>query len=320
MREGEKKVVGHVPVLASVVRELLPVRSDGVVVDATIGFGGHARLFADQLGPSGLLVGLDVDTLSLERSRDALAGLSCRIELAQANFAELPNLLASLGVGRVDVLLADLGVNSAQLDNPERGFSFQHDGPLDMRVDPRLKTTAADIVNRMSEKDLGDLIFFNSQEPGARRIARAICTSRRDARVTTTGRLASIVAGALKIDPDSRKAKVHPATRTFMALRMAVNDELRNLDSLLSAAPDVLSPGGRFGVIAFHSVEDKPVKLDFRRRKNERIYRIVTKKPITADSEERDLNPRSRSAKLRVVERIVGTEPLEPDTEDFDDE
>jgi 16S rRNA (cytosine1402-N4)-methyltransferase len=202
------------------------------------------------------------------------------------------------------VLFADLGVSSTQLEDASRGFSFQRDGPLDMRMDPRLEVTAADLVNRLKERQLGDLFYHNAQEFRARRIARRICEARRDKRITRTGQLVRIVAGALGVDADSRRAKIHPATRTFMALRIAVNQEITNLESLLAAAPERLRPGGRIGIIAFHSVEDKPVKMDFRRRKNDGIYRIVTKKPVTADAEERRSNPRARSAKLRVAIRL----------------
>jgi 16S rRNA (cytosine1402-N4)-methyltransferase len=256
------------------------------------------------LGPAGTLIGLDVDPSNLVLAAQYLAGAACRIELRRANFAEARSILDSIGVARVDVLFADLGVSSTQLDDAERGFSFQQDGPLDMRMDSRLEVTAADLVNGMKERELGDLLYHNAQEMASRRIAKRICEARREGRITTTGRLARIVASAAGVDPASRKAKIHPATRTFLALRMAVNDEIGCLESLLNVAPDILSPGGRFGVVAFHSVEDRPVKLDFRKRKNDGIYRIVTKRPVVADAAERKLNPRSRSAKLRVAVRL----------------
>lgn len=295
----------HLPVLSHEVVDLLAPKAGSVIVDATLGLGGHAILLGGMLGPSGLLIGLDMDpaNLATARQRVAEASLSCRVELRHANFAELESVLESLGIDRVDVLLADLGVSSSQLDDPVRGLSFQREGPLDMRLDPRLKVTAATLVNSLREKDLGDLLYNNAQEFAARRIAARICEARRDSRITTTLRLAQVVASALNVDPQSRKSKIHPATKTFMALRMAVNQELRNLSSLLESAPKVLGEGGRFGVIAFHSIEDKPVKLDFRKRKAEGIYRILTKKPVVASDEERRQNPRSRSAKLRVVER-----------------
>lgn len=296
--------VGHTPVLTRSVCELLDVRRGETVVDATVGLGGHARLFAEALGREGTLIGLDVDPANLTEARGKLSDAGSRVRLLHANFGELHAALDSLGVEQVDVLFADLGVSSTQLDTASRGFSFQRDGPLDMRMDPRLDVTAADLVNRVKERELGDLLYFNAQEFAGRRIARRICEARRHKRITTTGQLARVVAGALGVDADSRRAKIHPATRTFLALRIAVNDEITHLQAFLEAAPAHLRPGGRIGVIAFHSVEDKPVKTDFRRRKNDEVYRIVTKKPVTADAEERRENPRSRSAKLRVAIRL----------------
>ncbi len=294
----------HIPVLPRAVGELLAVRPGDVVVDATVGVGGHARQLGEALGPDGILIGLDLDPANLELARRRLEGVQSRVELIHANFAELPAALSGLGIDSIEVLFADLGVSSTQLDEAERGFSFQREGPLDMRMDPRGTVKAADLVNRLSERELGDLLYHNAQEFAGRRIARRICEVRREGRITTTTRLAEIVAAAVGVDPDSRKSKIHPATRTFLALRMAVNQETANLEALLEAAPKALKPEGRFGVIAFHSVEDKAVKLDFRRRKNEGLYRIVTKKPVVADEEERRENPRSRSAKLRVAVRL----------------
>lgn len=305
---------GHIPVLKCEVVQFLHARPGDVVVDATIGLGGHARLFADAIGSTGTLVGLDVDPANLEVARSWLAQFTGRLELVHANFAELPAVLASLGIGSADVLLADLGICSTQLDDPGRGFSFQQDGALDMRLDPRLKTTAGELVNRLPERELGDLLYRYSQEPGSRRIAKSICQARRDGRITTTSRLAKIVLDALGVTGESWASRVHPATRAFLALRIAVNDELQNLASLLEAAPAILTPGGRFGVIAFHSLEDKPVKLDFRRRKNEGVYAIVTKKPVVAGEDERRENPRSRSAKLRVAQRLASGACQPPST------
>ena len=299
---------GHTPVLAREVHDLLRIRRGEVVVDATIGVGGHARRFADVLGPEGTLIGFDVDPATLDMAAKTLTGVSCRMELVHANFSELCEKLEALGIARVDVLFVDLGVSSTQLDDPMRGFSFQRDGPLDMRMDPRLTVTAADLVNRLKERELADVLYHNAQEFAARRIARRICADRREGRITTTARLARLVAGAVGVDPTSHKGKIHPATRTFMALRIAINDEIRCLETLLETAPKVLNPGGRIGVIAFHSGEDKPVKLSFRRFKNQQMYEIVTQKPVIADAEERRANPRARSAKLRVAIRLPDRE------------
>ncbi len=295
---------GHVPVLAPTVVQLINVQPGETVVDATIGLAGHARMFAERLGPEGMLVGLDVDPSNLEVARRALIGVPCRVVLLHANFAELREAISSAGLDQVDVLFGDLGVSSNQLDDPGRGLSFQHDGSLDMRLDPRLTVTAAGLVNRLKERELSDLFYHHAQEFAAGRIARRICEVRRDRRITSTVRLAEIVADAVGVDPDSRKSKIHPATRVFLALRMAVNHEVENLKALLARAPEVLRPGGRFGVITFHSVEDKPVKLDFRKHQSDGVYRILTKKPMVAEETERRENPRSRSAKLRAVVRL----------------
>ena len=294
---------GHIPVLAREVLEVLQVQPGNTVVDLTVGLAGHSRLLAEQLGPTGILVGLDVDPKNLAVAREQLKGVACNVHLLHANFAELDDVLRGLGIAKADAMLADLGVASTHLDEVERGFSFQQDGPLDMRMDPRLTMTAADIVNRMKDRELGDLIYFNSQESAARRIAQRICEARRDARITTTGRLADIIASAVGVNPESRKSKIHPATLTFQALRMAVNEEIAKLTELLRIAPAHLQSGGRFAIIAFHSTEDKVIKLDFRARKTEGVYQILTKKPLIADEEERRNNPRSRSAKLRAVVR-----------------
>ncbi len=298
--------LGHTPVLPREVSELLAVGPGEVVVDATIGSGGHARLFAEALGAGGTLIGLDVDPQSLATARSALSGASCRVELRHANFSEIEEALSAIGVEAVDVILADLGVRSAQLDDPDRGLSFLHDGPLDMRLDPRLTTTAADLVNRLRQQALGDLLYFNAQETASRRIAKRICSVRREGRIVTTAQLSEVVCRAVGVgDPLSRRSKIHPATRTFQALRMAVNEEIQSLEALLEVAPRLLKPGGRIGVIAFHSGEDRPVKMDFRRRKKEKIYGVLTAKPVVAGAEERQSNPRSRSAKFRVAVRLT---------------
>jgi len=296
---------GHIPVLSEEITGFLPVSAGDIVVDATVGSGGHATMLARSLGPEGLLIGLDVDPGNLSIAREALADCPCRVDLVHANFRTIRAVLAAQQIDHVDVLLADLGVSSTQLDNAERGLSFQQDGPLDMRLDARLEVTASDLVNSLSERELADLIYFNAQEMKSRRIARNICRQRRDRRITTTGRLSEVVCRALGVrDPSSRRSRIHPATRTFQAFRMAVNDESGALAEFLEAAPDVLKPGGRIAMIAFHSVEDKPVKLNFRKRKAEGIYEVLTKKPVIATPEERERNPRSRSAKLRVARRL----------------
>lgn len=297
-------LAGHTPVLVNEVVELLNVQPGDVVVDATVGLGGHAVVLGAAAGATGTLIGLDVDEDNLAIARERLSDCPADVRLVHANFSEFADVISAENIDGVDVLLADLGVSSTQLDQAARGFSYREDGPLDMRMDARLTKTASDVVNSLRERELADLIYYNSQEMKSRRIARRICEVRKASRITTTGQLVKVIAEALHVNPDSRKSKIHPATKTFQALRMAVNGEVPALTALLKTAPDVLKPGGRFGVIAFHSVEDKPVKLDFRQRKNERVYTILTKKPVTATEQERETNRRSRSAKLRVVQRL----------------
>jgi len=297
------QAAGHTPVLTREVCELLAVQPGAFVVDATVGWGGHATLLARLAGEHGTLLGLDVDGASLSVAGERLADLPARVILRQRNFAELPEVLAEVGAAHVDVILADLGVSSSQLDDPNRGFSFSADGPLDMRMGEGLGTTAADLVNRLGESELADLIYQNGQEHRSRRIARRICAARRGGRITRTRQLADLVASAVGVDPSSRRSKIHPATRTFQALRIAVNNELDSLEALLDWAPGCLKAGGRIAVISFHSLEDGRVKASFRRNKAAGLYEVVTKKPVTADREERQANPRSRSAKLRVAIR-----------------
>ena len=295
--------VRHVPVLVDQVVELLAVQPGDTVLDCTVGLAGHAGRLARSAGERGMLIGMDVDPAALSAAAERLEGLSTPWRLFQANFTQIAETLDEVGIGQVDVVLADLGASSLQFDDPERGFSFQADGPLDMRMDDRLEDTAADLVNRLDQSALADILYFNAQERKSRRIARAIHRARRAERITTTARLAAIVCAALRTDPASRKSRIHPATRTFQALRIAVNQELAALKQLLDILPAYLAPGGRVGVISFHSLEDAVVKRDFLARRGEGIYDIVTKKPMTPDEKELRSNPRSRSAKFRVARR-----------------
>lgn len=294
----------HLPVLPTAVVEFL--RSDGpaTLVDCTLGLGGHAGLLLEQ-NRGLLLIGLDHDAANLAIAAERLAAYAERTRFVQASFADLDTVLAALGVSAVDRLLADLGVSSNQIADPTRGLSFESDGPLDMRLDSRQPTTAADLVNSLSESELSDLLYFQSQERQSRRIARRICQARRQGRINSTVLLARLVAAAVGVDPESRRSRIHPATRTFMALRMSVNGETEALGRLLALAPDVLAPRGRIAAISFHSVEDRWVKNDFRTRAREGVYRVLTKKPVVADDSERAENPRSRSAKLRVAEKTT---------------
>ena len=274
----------------------------GSVVDATVGLGGHSELLLEQIGPEGLLIGLDADEGNLELARQRI-GPSKQVRLFHASFQEVESVLSQIGLETVDGVLADLGLSSNQLDDPSRGFSFKSDGPLDMRIDRRRDETAADLVNRLPEKELADILYGNAQERASRRIAKAIHRARRAKRITTTGQLADIVCEALGQDPDNRRAKIHPATRTFMALRIAVNREFEALKKFVQLLPRILKPGARAAVISFHSLEDVICKNAFREMKQAGLMNLVTRRPVTASADERQRNPRSRSAKLRVVER-----------------
>ena len=274
------------------------------MVDATVGHGGHSFLFGRTLGSAGTLLGLDLDSLSLERAQQRLAGLECRVMLIKSNFSSMAERLDETGVGKVDFILADLGFSSAQLADAEMGLSFRgEDMPLDMRIDESLETTAADIVNGYDEKALADLIYQYGEDRASRRIARFIVRRRQQERITTTGQLAEIVCGALKRPGSKPKAKKHPAARTFQALRIVVNHELDNLRALLASSPGLLKKDGFLAVISFHSLEDRLVKWDFKERQQDGIYRVLTKKPVVADRQEVLANRRARSAKLRIAQR-----------------
>ena len=294
---------GHVPVLLEPLLALLEPRAGQCVVDCTLGLAGHARALAERVGDRGRLIGIDLDADNLDRADERLTGVPCPYELVRGNFADLDEILRERGVERADRILADLGLSSSQLDDPGRGFSFLQDGELDMRIDRDQELTGIELVNRLGERELADLIYHNSQERFSRRIAKRICKVRRQGRIRSTRVLAETVASAMNVDPASRKSKIHPATRTFQAIRMAVNGEMNNLQMLLSIAPKCLAEAGRIGVISFHSVEDREVKVDFKHRTQQGLYTILTKRPVIAGPEERQANPRSRSAKLRVAER-----------------
>ena len=300
----------HEPVLVQPLLELLAPEPGDRVLDLTVGLGGHAAELLGAIGPTGHLTGIDVDPANLELARPRLSAIGPNFELTSGNFRDIHDgALGAQHLGRFNRLIADFGISSNQLDDVQRGFTFQADGPLDMRLDPEIRTTAADLVNRLRERELSDLIYYNSQERFSRRIARHICEARKQRRITRTADLVRIVCQALRVDPGSHREKIHPATRTFLALRIAVNGELDAIRSLLEQAPTLMKPHGRFAVISFHSLEDRLAKVDFRARKSEGTYRLITRKPIIADTAERERNPRSRSAKMRVVERT--DEPIE---------
>ena len=273
------------------------------MVDATIGQGGHSLLLGKTLGPEAVIVGLDIDTNAVRRAQTNLKELSCKVILIHSNFSQVSEQLHQKGIEKVDLILADLGVSSAQLADSEFGLSFQTNMLLDMRIDKRLKHTAADIVNKTDEKSLADLIYGYGQDRASRRIARFIVRRREIEPITTTGQLAEIVCKAFGKTQRGRRSRIHPATRTFQALRIAVNDELENLRKLLVSAPDLLRKNGYIAVISFHSLEDRLVKSDFRQNEKSGIYKIVTKKPIVPTPEEIEENRRARSAKLRIAQK-----------------
>ena len=284
----------HAPVLPAETLRLLDPKPGETWVDCTVGAGGHSRLIAEQLGTTGRLIGLDQDPTMLELARPRLAGLP--VELVHANFDQLPDLLANRGIERVDGVLADLGFASDQMQDATRGFSFRTDGPLDMRLDPTTGATAAEYVNDLSEAALADVFWEYGEERHSRRVARKIVERRKTKPFTTTADLADVVRSCVP-----RSGGIDPATRVFQALRIAINDELGALDRLLAALPKVVKPGGRAGVISFHSLEDRRVKHAFRAAG---LWEALTRKPVEAGDAEQATNPRSRSAKLRVARRV----------------
>lgn len=299
---------GHDPVLLDEVLHFLDPPAGGTAVDCTLGRGGHALELARRLGPGGLLIGLDADPDNLEVATERLqsAATGCRLHLVHANFSELANVLRDAGVEHVDAMLADLGVSTNQLLTGDYGLSFSEpESPLDMRLDPRIRQTAADLLQRWPEKLIADTLYGYAQERFSRRIARRIVERRRERPIRTTGELADLVRRCVpkQRPPRGGGASVDPATRTFMALRMAVNAEVDVLAKLLSTVPDALSSGGVAAVISFHSGEDRLVKNAFRDAASLGRLELLTKKPVTPGEAEVDRNPRSRSAKLRAARR-----------------
>jgi 16S rRNA (cytosine1402-N4)-methyltransferase len=314
--------VSHVPVLLKEAIDFLAVLRGGTYIDATVGLGGHSYEIAKRLGAPGHLIGLDKDPAALEIARERLtAGSSTalndskseslssvrndselrdwpQVTLLQRSFAEIAK---GQRPATIDGILADIGVSSLQLDDAARGFSFQADGPLDMRMDPRSERTAEQVVNHLDERQLADVIYEFGEERRSRRIARAICRSRP---IRSTAHLADVVSAAAR-PMNQAERRIHPATRTFQALRIFVNRELEDLKALLDAAPRILKPGGRVVVISFHSLEDRIVKDAFREGAiKDKHFRVLTKKPVTATELESDRNPRARSAKLRAAEKV----------------
>jgi 16S rRNA (cytosine1402-N4)-methyltransferase len=288
----------HAPVLPAEVMSFLAVRPGMRVVDGTLGGGGHTRLLAEAVGPDGLVIAIDRDPAAIDRGARELAGLPVRF--AQANYCDLPEVLDALSIDAVDAVLLDVGLSSDQLADHDRGFSFDADGPLDLRFDPTEGEPAWRIVNRMKPESLADIIYEFGEERHSRRIARRIAAVREKQPIHSAREFARIVMSAVpRQHPPSR---IHPATRTFQALRIAVNQELKSLRIALERIPQRLVPGGRLAVISFHSLEDRLAKQAFR---NRQVWECLTKSPVEAGPEEVAANPRSRSAKLRVASRVA---------------
>jgi 16S rRNA (cytosine1402-N4)-methyltransferase len=287
----------HVPVLAREVITLLQPSPGQTFVDGTLGGGGHTRLLAEAVGPHGRVIALDRDPAAVERADIELHGLP--VHAHHANYSDIPEVLAQLQLGRVDGVLLDLGLSSDQLVDPDRGFSFHSNAPLDLRFDPTRGEPAWKLVERLSAEHLADLIFRYGEDRFSRRIARRIADTRRAAPIKTAADLARVIRASV---PRSRDERIDPATRTFQALRIAVNDELKWLEVALRRIPDCLRPGGRFAAISFHSLEDRLVKEAI--RDDDRLT-VLTRRPVRPTEEEIATNPRSRSAKLRVAERIA---------------
>jgi 16S rRNA (cytosine1402-N4)-methyltransferase len=305
---GKTEEFGHVPVLLKEAIDFLAVRRGGTYIDATVGLGGHSLEIAKRLGAAGRLIGFDKDPKALEIAK-AVVGRSSlvvgqsqvqdwpTIEFRHGSFADLAN---DEGRTTNDGILADLGVSSLQFGDPARGFSFQAEGPLDMRMNPMSEPTAEQVVNQFDERELADLIYEFGEERRSRRIARAIVRSRP---ILTTAQLAAVISTAAR-PMNQAERRIHPATLTFQALRIFVNRELDDLRKLLQSAPKLLKPGGRLVVISFHSLEDRIVKDAMKEGARLGQYKLLTKKPVIASEEEIGRNPRSRSAKLRAAERI----------------
>jgi 16S rRNA (cytosine1402-N4)-methyltransferase len=297
-REASRLPPNHVPVLLKEAIDFLNVRRGGTYIDATVGLGGHSYEIARRLGAPGHLIGLDKDPAALGIAQAKLTGEDFpKVTLLQCSFAEVGE---RFGKNFADCLLADIGVSSLQLDDAARGFSFQADGPLDMRMDPHSERTAEQVVNHLDERELADVIYEFGEERRSRRIARAIVRSRP---IRSTAHLADVISAAAR-PMNSEQRRIHPATRTFQALRIFVNRELDDLRALLGAAPRVLKAGGRVVIISFHSLEDRIVKDAFREGAKQGYFSLLTKKPVTATEEESDRNPRARSAKLRAAEKV----------------
>jgi 16S rRNA (cytosine1402-N4)-methyltransferase len=305
--KGNTPAGTHVPVLVEEVMACLRPGPGDIVVDCTVGYGGHALAFAERIGPAGKLIALDVDAAELERTRRRLGQTNVPVRFYRSNFAGIAKVLSQEKLDGFDILFADLGMSSMQIDNPERGMSYKHEGPLDMRMDNRLKQTGADLLNSLSEEELADALRDLADEPDHQKIARRIVTQRAVEPITRTSQLVQVVFEAKNLTPkiwrqqarDLKSSSLHPAARTFQALRILVNDELGSLRELLRVAPYCLHLGGRIGIISFHSGEDRFVRQSFRDGVRNGTYESAAEDVIVPRIEEIRANPRSASAKFR---------------------
>ena len=312
--KGKTPAGTHVPVLVREVMECLRPAPGEAVADCTMGYGGHALEFMQRIGPTGRLIGFDIDGAALERARPRLAAAGVPFSLYRSNFAGIGNVLAAEGLDGYDIVFADLGVSSMQVDDPERGFSYKHDGPLDMRMDDRARRTAADLLASLSVDDLSAALRDLADEPDHERIARAVAERRRRGKIARTAELARLifdVKGLTRREWREQAAAdpgvLHPAARTFQALRMLVNDEPARLKHLLRIAPTCLRPGGRLGIVSFHGGEDRLVKLALREGLEVDVYDAASDEVIRPGPEELRANPRSASAKFRWARKARGS-------------
>jgi 16S rRNA (cytosine1402-N4)-methyltransferase len=295
-----KRDTRHIPVLLDQVLQVLDPHSGQTIVDCTLGLGGHSKAILERLKPTGRLIAIDFDPANIELARARLTPTGGRFDLFHNNFAALPTILTQAGIERVDGILADLGVASPQIDDSARGFSYRRPGPLDMRMDPTRGQPASALIARLSEKELAEAFLQLGDETDAPQIARLIVQQRALHPITTTEHLMALICQARDFTLQrAAGAKLHPAARTFQALRILVNRELANLDRVLAVLPGCLNPGGTAAIISFHSGEDRRVKSAFREAKDNNLFASISAGPLMATAEEQKLNPRSRSAKLR---------------------
>lgn len=317
MKRGHNTLFTHITVLKEEAVRGLSVKPDGIYVDCTLGGAGHSSLIASLLGETGTLIAFDQDEAALKHAKEVLSPYGDRVKLVRSNFRNLKAKLQELGITSVDGVLFDLGVSSPQLDEAERGFSYRHDAPLDMRMDRTHTLTAYEIVNEWSEERLAQIFYQYGEEKFSRRIAREIVKAREEEEIRTTGELAELVKAA--IPAAARRSGGHPAKRTFQAIRIAVNDELAAFEEALEQAIECTRPGGRIAVITFHSLEDRICKTMFQSKLGKCVcppglpvcgcgakgeLKLVNRKPIEASEAEREANPRARSAKLRIAEKL----------------